>query len=99
MRTICCRVYSIHSPHDRRRTYSLANSCNSLYTSPGLKGQNNSAQGIPKLRDGKNEPKRSPGKGCRGIAEPHFRPKHEFYFINVIAPPASGRADDFSARP
>ena len=64
----------MHLPHDRRRTHSVANRCYSLYTSPGLKGQNNSAQGIPKLRDGRNEPKRrrsaeltsKPGKGMQG---------------------------------
>ena len=54
MRTICCRIYSMHSPHDRMRTYSLATRCYSLYTIPGLKGQNNSAQGI------------ALGKGYRG---------------------------------
>ena len=43
----------MHSTHDRRRTCSLATRCYSLYTSPSLKGQNNSAQGS------------ALGKGCR----------------------------------
>ena len=63
MRTICCRVYSMHLPHDRRRTHSVANRCYSLYTSPGLKGQNNSAQG--KVSGGTNR-NVALGKECRG---------------------------------
>jgi hypothetical protein len=62
MRTICCRIYSMHSPHDRRRTYSLATRC-SLYAIPGLKGQNNSAQG--KVSGGTNR-NVALGKGYRG---------------------------------
>ena len=63
MRTICCRIYSMHSPYDRRRTYSLATRCYSLYTIPGLKGQNNSAQG--KVSGGTNR-NVALGKGYRG---------------------------------